>query len=48
MQMQINNNLVNLGLGMAVTVEIKTGERSVLSYILSPIMRYKHETLRER
>jgi hemolysin D len=29
-------------------VEIKTGERSVLSYILSPIIRYKHETLRER
>ena len=47
-QMQIDDNLVNLGLGMAVTVEIKTGERSVLSYLLSPIMRYKHDTLRER
>jgi hemolysin D len=46
--MQIDDNLVNLGLGMAVTVEIKTGERSVLSYLLSPIMRYKHDTLRER
>jgi hemolysin D len=29
-------------------VEIKTGERTVLSYLLSPIMRYKHDTLRER
>jgi hemolysin D len=47
-QMQIDDNLVNLGLGMAVTVEIKTGERSVLSYLLSPIMRYKHDTMRER
>ena len=47
-QMQIDDNLVNLGLGMAVTVEIKTGERTVLSYLLSPIMRYKHDTLRER
>ena len=47
-QMQIDDNLVHLGLGMAVTVEIKTGERTVLSYLLSPIMRYKHETLRER
>ena len=47
-QMQIDDNLVNLGMGMAVTVEIKTGERSVLSYLLSPIMRYKHDTLRER
>jgi hypothetical protein len=38
--MQIDDNLVNLGLGMAVTVEIMTGERTVLSYLLSPIMRY--------
>ena len=29
-------------------VRIKTGERTVLSYLLSPIMRYKHDTLRER
>ena len=27
------------GMGMAVTVEIKTGERSVLSYLLSPILQ---------
>jgi hemolysin D len=47
-QMQIDDNLVDLGLGMAVTVEIKTGERSVLSYVLSPILKYKHEILRER
>jgi hemolysin D len=47
-QMQIDDNLVNLGLGMAATVEIKTGERSVLSYILSPILRYKHDSFRER
>ncbi|WP_407179669.1 HlyD family type I secretion periplasmic adaptor subunit [Bradyrhizobium sp. STM 3562] len=47
-QMQIDDNLVDLGLGMAVTVEIKTGERSVLSYLFSPILRYKHDTMRER
>jgi hemolysin D len=47
-QMQIDDNLVNLSPGMAVTVEIKTGSRNVLSYLLSPIMRYKHESLRER
>jgi hemolysin D len=35
-------------MGMAVTVEIKTGERSVLSYLLSPILRYKHDTMHER
>jgi hemolysin D len=46
--MQIDDNLVNLGMGMAVTVEIKTGERSVLSYLLSPILKYKHESMHER
>ena len=47
-QMQIDNNLVNLSPGMAVTVEIKTGSRTVISYLLSPILRYKHESLHER
>jgi hemolysin D len=35
-------------MGMAVTVEVKTGERSVLSYLLSPILKYKHEMMHER
>ena len=47
-QMQIDDNLVNLAPGMAVTVEIKTGSRTVISYLLSPLLRYKHESLRER
>jgi hemolysin D len=47
-QMQIDDNLVNLSPGMAVMVEIKTGSRAVISYLLSPLMRYKHESLRER
>ena len=46
--MQIDDNLVNLTPAMAVTVEIKTGSRTVISYLLSPIMRYQHESLRER
>jgi len=33
---------------MAVTVEIKTGSRRMLSYLLSPLLRYRQETLRER
>jgi hypothetical protein len=32
---------------MAVTVEIKTGSRTVISYLLSPLMRYKQEGLRD-
>lgn len=34
--------------GMTVTAEIKTGDRRLISYILSPFMRYAHEALRER
>jgi len=34
--------------GMAVTAKIKTGRRSVISYLLSPMRRYAHEGIRER
>jgi hemolysin D len=47
-QMEIDGKLVNLTPGMAVTAEIKTGSRSVLNYLLSPLMKYKHDGLRER
>lgn len=47
-QMQIEGKLVNLTPGMAVTVEIKTGSRRVIEYLLSPLLRYKQESLRER
>jgi hemolysin D len=47
-QMEIENKRVNLSPGMAVTVEIKNGSRSIISYLLSPLHRYKQESLRER
>lgn len=47
-QMQIDDRLVNLEPGMAVTVEIKTGSRHIISYLLSPLSRASHEALRER
>jgi hemolysin D len=47
-KMQIDDRVVNLSPGMAVTVEIKTGSRTVLSYLLSPLLRYRQEVLRER
>ena len=47
-QMQIDENLVNLSPGMAVTVEIKTGSRTMISYLLSPLIRYRQDSLRER
>ena len=46
--MQVEDKVVKLGPGMAVTVEIKTGTRRIISYLLSPLARYKQEALRER
>jgi hemolysin D len=46
--MQVEDRLVNLSPGMAVTVEIKTGSRRIISYLLSPLLKYKQESLRER
>jgi hemolysin D len=47
-QMQIEESLVNLSPGMAATVEIKTGSRRIISYLLSPLVKYSQESLRER
>jgi hemolysin D len=47
-QMQVEDRMVNLSPGMAVTVEIKTGSRTILNYLLSPLLRYRNDTLRER
>jgi hemolysin D len=47
-QMQIDDRMVDLSPGMAATVEIKTGARTILSYLLSPLMRYGHDVLHER
>lgn len=47
-QMQIDDELIDLAPGMAVTVEIKTGTRHVIDYLISPLRRHKHQALRER
>jgi hemolysin D len=47
-QMQVEDKMVNLSPGMAVTAEIKTGSRRIISYLLSPLVKYKQESLRER
>ncbi|TPJ28713.1 HlyD family type I secretion periplasmic adaptor subunit [Mesorhizobium sp. B2-8-3] len=46
--MQVDDKLVKLGPGMAVTIEIKTGARSIIGYFLSPLAKYKQEALRDR
>jgi hemolysin D len=47
-QMDVDDKRVNLSPGMAVTVEIKTGSRTIMSYLLSPVFKYAHESLHER
>ena len=47
-QIQVDGAVANLSPGMAVTVEIKTGSRAVISYLLSPLLRYQHESMHER
>jgi hemolysin D len=46
--MEIDGHPVALGPGMAVTAEIKTGRRRVIEYLLSPVLKYQHESIRER
>ncbi len=46
--MIIDDQPTELAPGMAVTVEIKTGSRRIISFLLSPLLRYGHESLRER
>lgn len=47
-KIQTENRLADLLPGMAVTAEIKTGDRRIIEYLLSPLLRYKAESLRER
>jgi len=47
-QMNIEGKPVQLLPGMTVTVEIKTGSRRLISYLLSPLVRYRQEVFRER
>ncbi len=45
---QVEGKQVNLSPGMAVTVEIKTGQRRIIEYLLSPLLKSMKESLRER
>lgn len=45
---QVEGKQVNLSPGMAVTVEIKTGQRRIIEYLLSPLLKSVQESLRER
>ena len=34
--------------GMSAQVEVRTGDRRVIEYLLTPLIRYKEEAIRER
>lgn len=44
----VNGRQVALSPGMQVTVESKTGKRRLIEYFLSPLLRYRDESVRER
>lgn len=46
--MKVKEKIVNLTPGMAVTVEMNLGKRRLIEFLLSPLLRYKDESVRER
>ncbi len=48
LSLDVDGSKVPLRAGMALTVEIKTGERRLIDYVLSPIQQVQTEALRER
>lgn len=45
---KVNGLDIRLLPGMAVTAEIKTGERRIIEFFLAPLLRHKAESIRER
>ena len=46
--MPVDGREIPLVPGMAVTAEIKTGRRRIISYLLSPLVQHARESLHER
>lgn len=44
----VDGRRMELGAGLSLTAEIKTDRRRMIDYLLSPIVRYQQESLRER
>lgn len=43
-----DGRMVKLTPGMTISVEVKTGKRRIIEFLLSPVMKYGDEALRER
>ncbi|ADG93155.1 secretion protein HlyD family protein [Arcobacter nitrofigilis DSM 7299] len=46
--MKVDNKFIKLIPGMTCSVDIKIGKRRLIDYIISPMIRYKDEALREK
>jgi hemolysin D len=44
----VDKHDTKLSVGMSVNVDIKTGDRRVIEYVLSPLLQLHHESLHER
>ena len=47
-RIRVDEKWVNLSPGMTVTAEVKTGKRRLIEFFLSPLLRYRQESIRER
>ena len=47
-KIKADGQIIQLKPGMSMTAEIKTGKRRVIEYLLSPVMKYLNESMRER
>jgi hemolysin D len=45
---EVGDRRVQLTPGMSVTVEVKTGRRRIIEFLLSPVIRALRESARER
>jgi hemolysin D len=46
--LDVDGKTVGLSPGMAVTVEVQTGKRRLIEFLMSPLLRYGSESARER
>ena len=46
--MDVDGKIVNLSPGMAVSLEVKTGKRRIIEFLMTPIVRGFKESSRER
>lgn len=45
---QIDGRVVPLSAGMSVSAEVKTGQRRIIEFLLSPVVQHLDEGARER